>query len=114
MNKTIFKIFAGNVCLIVWLILVTAGFVCIPDADGADGKAAFTRACGQCHHAGGQAAVVNPADKAAIVWDKYFKRQRHPAILSQLISETEMMEIMTYLRNHAADSEQPVSAAIPQ
>ncbi len=58
--------------------------------------------------------MVNPADKAATVWDKYFKRQRHPAVLSQLISEAEMMEIKTYLRDHAADSEQPISAAIPQ
>lgn len=73
----------------------------------------FVNKCGQCHRKTSEAGSINPADKAGIVWRKYFKRQRHPVALDELISGAEMADILTYLQNHAADSEQPV-AAIPQ
>ncbi len=57
---------------------------------------------------------VNPADKAGLVWIKYFKRQRHPIDLKETISNAEMRSILQYLQNHAADSERPVAAAIPK
>ena len=74
----------------------------------------FVRKCVQCHLNDGQISPVNPADKAGIVWAKYFKRQRHPVALDDLISESEMLDILAYLKKHAADSEQPFAAAIPQ
>lgn len=80
----------------------------------ADDVNIFVNKCGQCHRKAGEAKPINPADKAGIVWHKYFKRQRHPVALDALISEAEMVAILAYLQDHAADSEQPVAAAIPQ
>ncbi|MBN2232115.1 MAG: hypothetical protein JW781_04735 [Deltaproteobacteria bacterium] len=73
----------------------------------------FISRCGSCHQRGGATEPVNPGDKAAIVWEKYFKRKRHPTSLKEL-SEDEMQLIIQYLCDHAADSDKPESAAIPK
>ena len=61
---------------------------------------------------GGEAAPVNPGEKAGSVWVKYFKRGRHPVDLN--ISEGDMDSIIEYLEGHAADSDQPQMLAIPK
>lgn len=61
---------------------------------------------------GGAAAPVNPGEKAASVWIKYFKRGRHPVAIG--ISEEQMATIIGYLEDHAADSDQPQMLAIPK
>ena len=77
-------------------------------------EADFVQKCGSCHSKGRVAAPINPADKAGLVWIKYFKRKRHPVDLSQVINKAEMSSILLYLQDHAADSERPVAAAIPK
>ena len=79
----------------------------------ASGAALFVQKCGVCHTRGGQASPVNPADKAGLVWEKYFKRGRHPVEFAQT-SEAELEAVIDYLKEHAADSDQPVAAAIPK
>lgn len=96
-----------RVLLIVLLLLVS---VCNTWAAGRD---VFIHECGSCHSSAGKAPPVNPGDKAAAVWGKYFKRHRHPVDLQE-ISPDSMVDVLTYLSDHAADSEQPESAAIPK
>ena len=76
------------------------------------GDTLFKQACGSCHVRGGEAAPVNPADKAGRVWKKYFMRGRHPVELT--FSDAEMDVILEYLEKHAADSDQPATAVIPK
>jgi len=78
----------------------------------ADDAGLFVAKCGSCHKSGGQAAVVNPADKAGRVWRKYFKRGRHPVDMA--IGEGDLTAIIDYLADHAADSDQPAAAVIPK
>jgi len=79
---------------------------------GDGGDALFKKKCGSCHLRGGDAAPVNPGEKAGSVWDKYFKRGRHPVDLN--ISESDMDIILQYLQDHAADSDKPEMSAIPK
>jgi hypothetical protein len=74
----------------------------------------LVKKCGHCHYIGGPAAPINPADKAGLVWIKYFSRHRHPVALQDNISKTEMLSIVQYLQEHAADSDRPIAAAIPK
>lgn len=74
----------------------------------------FLDKCGSCHKKGAEAAPVNPADKAGVVWAKYFARGRHPGDLNASITPDEMAMIVKFLQNHAADSEHPVAAVIPK
>ena len=78
----------------------------------ADSQGMFLSKCGNCHKRGGQAAVVNPADKAGRVWEKYFARGRHPVDMG--ISEDDLAAVIQYLTDHAADSDQPAAAVIPK
>lgn len=94
-------------CIVLSLSLLTSAF-----AD--DATTVFVQKCGGCHQKGGKAAPVNPADKAGIVWGKYFKRGRHPEDLSTLVSDNDMIIILEFLQDHAADSDHPVAAAIPK
>ena len=91
------------------LSLVLAISICHAQSGGKD---AFINKCGACHKIDSEASPVNPGDKAAVVWKKYFKRRRHPVDLSSITAD-DMANIIQYLRDHAADSEQPESAVIP-
>ncbi len=85
-----------------------------PAAMAGDGSSMFLTKCGSCHVKGGQAASVNPADKASMVWEKYFKRGRHPVDFSSTVSGDDLIAIIEYLKDHAADSDQPAVAVIPK
>ena len=95
-------------------LAVAVGFGLSVGGAWAGGKELFVSKCGACHQKGGTAAPVNPADKASTVWQKYFKRGRHPGDLSATISQAELDEIVQFLSSHAADSDQPAAAVIPK
>jgi len=99
-----------------WLIFVVAGTLLFaaPALAAGGGAELFVAKCGSCHKRGGAASPVNPADKAGVVWGKYFRRGRHDVDLSDKISDAEMDEILDYLKSHAADSDKPETAAIPK
>lgn len=97
-------------CLI---FLMAAGLLGLSvNSVSAAGNDLFIQKCGSCHKSGGQAASVNPADKAGRVWQKYFKRGRHPVDTG--ISDGDTSTIIEYLVSHAADSDQPAAAVIPK
>ncbi len=96
------------------VFFLCAAFLGLGAIANAGDEALFVAKCGACHKKGGEAAPVNPADKAGNVWSKYFKRNRHPVDLSGTISSDELKKIIAYLRDHAADSDQPAAAVIPK
>lgn len=103
MNKKVLSI-AGALCIAVGCSTLAA----------ASNLDSFLDKCGSCHKSGAEAAPVNPADKAGVVWVKYFKRERHPGDLNSTINADEMANIVEFLKNHAADSDHPVAAVIPK
>ncbi len=95
------------------IFLMAAGLLGLSVSNvSAGGDDLFIQKCGNCHKSGGQAASINPADKAGRVWQKYFKRGRHPVDIG--ISATDTSTIIRYLVSHAADSDQPAAAVIPK
>ncbi len=95
------------------MAVLLAGLIC-QGVSHAGENTIFIKQCCSCHRAGGEAPPINPADKAGLVWFKYFQRKRHPVNLGRLIRKKDMHRILLYLKKHAADSEHPVAAAIPQ
>lgn len=97
----------------MFVLVVAAGLLCLSiNSASAGGDTLFLQKCGACHKSGGEAASVNPADKAGRVWKKYFKRGRHPVDMG--ISAGDTSTIIEYLADHAADSDQPAAAVIPK
>ncbi len=103
MNKRV--IWAGGVLFLI------VGFSTMVNASNLN---IFLEKCGSCHKEGAEAPPVEPADKAGLVWEKYFKRDRHPGNLHSSISAVELADVLTFLKNHAADSDHPVAAVIPK
>lgn len=97
-----------SICITVLCLLVLASSAWSADS----GDSLFKAKCGACHVKGGEAPPVNPGDKAASIWDKYFRRGRHPVEMK--ISEDELVVVVKYLMNRAADSDQPEMLAIPK
>ena len=97
-----------SICLAAFCLLAFSASAWAGKAE----EALFKNHCGACHMKGGEAAPVNPGDKAGSVWVKYFKRGRHPVELN--IPEGEMDSILEYLEAHAADSDQPEMSAMPK
>lgn len=93
-------------------ILTSLAVLVSTTAWAAGGADLFVQRCGACHKRGGEAASVNPADKAARVWEKYFARGRHPVDLG--MGEADLQAVIQYLKDHAADSDQPAAAVIPK
>lgn len=96
--------------MVIAACLVLGGVTCV----SASNLDIFLVKCGVCHKKSAQAAPVNPADKAGVVWIKYFKRGRHPVDLGTSVSPDEMKSVIEFLQNHAADSDHPVAAIIPK
>ncbi|MFH1214880.1 MAG: cytochrome c [Pseudomonadota bacterium] len=96
------------ICCLLLATAMTAGIA------SADGGALFKQKCGACHQKGGQAAPVNPADKAAVVWEKFFDRNRHSPDLAGSLAADELGSVVEYLKKFAADSDRPETAAIPK
>ena len=93
--------------------MLTAMSLMLPAvALAASGDALFLQSCGACHKKGGKAAIVNPADKAGTVWEKYFARGRHSVDMG--MSDADLQAVVKYLVKHAADSDQPAAAVIPK
>jgi len=54
--------------------ILTCASVLLSTAAFAADSAMFITKCGGCHKKGGEAAPVNPADKAGADWGEIFKR----------------------------------------
>lgn len=98
-----------KVTAIICLLLLVSS-----SAFAEDNQTLFIEKCAACHRQGGEAQPVNPADKASIVWEKYFKRGRHRIELSPTISKNELEQVIEYLKEYAADSDRPATAVIPK
>ncbi len=95
-------------------LLSCAAIVLACNSVFAGGADLFLVKCMGCHSKKGGAPFISPTDKSASVWEKYFKRHRHPVDLSKTITKDELNQIIETLKEHAADSDQPASAVIPK
>lgn len=75
------------------------------------GKFYFKKNCKSCHTKGGAAADLTPLSKTQAQWKKYFEAGKHgkggEAIAPKLGTPAQVLDIKTFLVNHASDSPQP-------
>ena len=99
------------------LFAVCLAYVGLLGTDSAlaqSGEALFKQKCANCHNPEGTAEIISPAKFAGVQWERYFKRNRHERKLpiADLFSKEEIELILEYLKDHAADSDQPISAGV--
>jgi mono/diheme cytochrome c family protein len=107
--RSILPVLAGAFLLLAALPVLTAQ----APAKGSDtkGKFYFRKSCKACHVKGGEAAELTPLSKTQAQWRKFFEGGKHGKAGAPLAPKfgtpEQLLDIKTFLINHASDSPQP-------
>ena len=74
------------------------------------GRNYFRGSCKECHTKGAKGGEVTPMSKTQAQWRAYFTKAKHSGgtePLNKVMSDIQLLDVQTYLINHAADSPQP-------
>jgi hypothetical protein len=78
-------------------------------AQGSDnkGKFHFKKSCKTCHTEG-KGVDLTPLSKTQAQWKKFFQTGKHQgAPLTKMVTAEQVLDIQTFLVNHASDSPSP-------
>lgn len=70
--------------------------------------------CGQCHGPDKKGGVIDPSQRAAAQWERFFEKNRHKrkGDITKLFSAKELAAVQKFLVEHAADSDKPIVAGV--
>jgi len=104
------RILAGALAGLLAAALLTAGTTAPKGNDG-KGRYYFRQTCKECHTKGAKGGEVTPLSKTQAQWRTYFTKAKHSAgsepLTKVMPDEQQLLDVQTYLVNHAADSLQP-------
>src|SRR5947207_9962032 len=103
---------SGVAALAVAAMLSTAALAGSVSAKGNEGKGRyyFRQTCKECHTKGAKGGEITPLTKTQAQWRSYFLKGKHGGgseTLIKVMADTQLLDVQTYLINHAADSLQP-------
>jgi mono/diheme cytochrome c family protein len=82
----------------------------IPKGNETKGKYYFKQTCKDCHTKGAKGGEVSPLTKTMAQWRTYFTKAKHSGgtePLTKFMTAEQLIDVQTFLVNHAADSLQP-------
>jgi mono/diheme cytochrome c family protein len=74
------------------------------------GRRYFRETCKECHTKGAKGGEVSPLTKTQEQWRIYFQKSKHAGgaeALNKVMPDTQLLDVQTFVINHAADSPQP-------
>src|SRR5436309_14106272 len=103
---------SGLAALAVVALLLPAGNAAgnSPKGNEAKGRYYFRQTCKECHTKGAKGGEVTPLTKTQAQWRTYFLKGKHAGgtePLSKVMTDAQLLDVQTFLVNHAADSLQP-------
>ena len=81
-----------------------------PKGNEGKGRYYFRQTCKDCHTKGAKGGEVTPLTKTMAQWRAYFVKGRHAGSaepLTKIMPDAQLLDVQTFLVNHAADSLQP-------
>ena len=96
--------------LLASLFTVTFVQAAIEGGDSKAGKALAKEKCKYCHLAGADGGTMTPLSKTQRQWERFYKKDKHNKLAPgawDKISSNELIDIMQFMYDHAADSAQP-------
>ncbi len=80
-----------------------------PKGSDTKGKFFYKKSCKSCHVDGGAAKALTPLSKTQAQWKKFFDAGKHKGepLSPKLGTPEQILDIKTFLINHASDSPQP-------
>ncbi|MCE1228102.1 MAG: cytochrome c [Firmicutes bacterium] len=96
-----------RVASLVTLVALAAALPLAAQGSDTRGKFFFRKDCKSCHVAG-KGSDLTPLSKTQAQWKKFFEAGKHGKDpLSKLGTPAKLLDIKTFLVNHASDSPQP-------
>jgi cytochrome c553 len=92
------------------LALLLVGGWALAGGSESKGKYYFKKSCKSCHGKGGAGGEVTPIAKTQEQWKRYFAKGVHnkgAQKLTDIVPAEQLVDMQTFLVNHAADSPQP-------
>lgn len=91
-------------------LLVTLAHAAIEGGDASKGKTLARDKCKYCHVTGAEGGTMTPLSKTQRQWERFYLKDKHnkraPGAWDQ-IDSNELLDIMQFMYDHAADSPQP-------
>jgi mono/diheme cytochrome c family protein len=111
-NRRIGLVISGLTALVVAGLLSTAVSAGTNPPKGNEGKGRyyFRQTCKECHTKGAKGGEITPLTKTQAQWRTYFLKGKHAGgtePLTKVMPDTQILDVQTFLVNHAADSLQP-------
>ena len=103
------------ICSSLFLVFVStltigAAQAAIEGGDANKGRALAKEKCKYCHVSGAEGGTMTPLSKTQLQWDRFYAKDMHnkkaPGAWDQ-INPNELIDIMQFMYDHAADSPQP-------
>lgn len=92
------------------LVALASGLALAASGNETKGKYYFKKTCKTCHAKGGSGGEVTPLTKTQEQWKRYFAKGAHKKgseKLSDVVPAQQLVDMETFLVNHAADSPAP-------
>lgn len=92
------------------LLCATAAHAAIEGGDAKAGKALAKEKCKHCHQSGTDGGTMTPLSKTQRQWERFYKKDKHNNLAPgawDTIPPNELIDIMQFMYDHAADSAQP-------
>ena len=98
--------------LVASLFAVTVAQAAIEGGDAKNGKTLALEKCKACHVTGAEGGTMTPLSKTQKQWERFYAKDKHNSLAPgawEQISPNELIDIMQFMYDHAADSPQPAT-----
>ncbi len=109
-NRRFRFVISALAALSVAALLSTVAIAGSPKGSETKGRNYFRGSCKECHTKGAKGGEITPMTKTQEQWRTYFTKSKHAGgtePLNKVMPDTQLLDVQTYLINHAADSPQP-------
>jgi hypothetical protein len=111
-GRTITILCCATLATLFLATLSLSSAVLAEEKKGSDkqGKFLFRSKCKECHWPEEEGGDVTPMTYTQSQWKSFFERNKHKRkkdVWTEMFTPAELLDIKTYLINHASDSEQP-------
>jgi len=101
-----------GVTLLVFLLMTALAQAAIEGGDAKSGKGLAKEKCKYCHVPGAEGGTMTPLSKTQRQWERFYTRNKHNKLAPGAwakINQNELLDIMQFMYEHAADSPQPAT-----
>lgn len=105
-------IFYGLTLVFVCLFTITSAQAAVEGGNAQNGKSLAKEKCKYCHVTGAEGGTMTPLSKTQSQWERFYTKEKHNKLAPgawDKIEPNELIDIMQFMYDHAADSAQPAT-----